>query len=99
MEHIYCTTKNFIRHQDNVVDLVEYRRKLALAQNTSLAPQPEVEPAHPCLHLVTDRERTQSELPRPRRRRQNYLGWLVDIWASLSVVAVTAAFTLEVLFG
>ena len=98
MEHIYCTTKNFIRHQDNVVDLGEYRRKLALAQNTSLAPQPEKEPAHPCLHLVTDRTQEHPKLSRPRRQK-NYLGWLVDIWASLSVVAVTAAFTLEVLFG
>ncbi len=99
METIYCTTKNFIRHRDNVVDLGEYRRKLALAQNTSLAPQPAEEPARPCLHLVPDREAVHAELPRPRRRKQHTLGWLVDIWASLSVVAMTAAFTLEVLFG
>ncbi len=99
MKTIYCTTKNFIHHQGNVVDLGEYRRKLALAQSTSLAPQPEEAPIQPCLHLVTDREAVHSELPRPRRRAKHYLGWLVDIWASLSVVAMTAAFTLEVLFG
>ncbi len=99
METIYRTTKHFIRHQGNVVDLEEYRRKLALAQNTSLAPRPEDVPVRPCLHLVPDREHSFSELPRPRRRTKHDLGWLVDIWASLSVVAMTAAFTLEILFG
>ena len=39
MQTIYYTTTNFIRHTDNVVDLSEYRRKMALAQEGSLAPR------------------------------------------------------------
>ena len=37
----YHTTSSFIRHTGNLVDLGEYRRKLALAQSDSLARQPQ----------------------------------------------------------
>lgn len=97
METIYCTTSNFIRHQGNVVDLSEYRRKLALAQNSSLAPKPQEAPVQ--LYEVPPRTREErTEQPERRRvSRARHLSWLADIWASLSVVAVTAAFTLEIL--
>ena len=29
MQTMYYTTRNFIRHTDNIVDLTEYRRRLA----------------------------------------------------------------------
>ena len=32
MQTLYYTTGNFIRHTGNVVDLTEYRRRLAQAQ-------------------------------------------------------------------
>lgn len=52
MQTIYFTTTHFIRHEGNLVDLTEYRRKLALAQA-----QPEPEPPQP-----------QRTGPAPRRR-------------------------------
>ena len=39
MQTVYYTTRNFIRSTGNVVDLAEYRRKLAQAEG-SLAPAP-----------------------------------------------------------
>ena len=47
MQTIYYTTPNFIHSTGNVVDLNEYRRKLALAQEGSLAPQPREEVCFP----------------------------------------------------
>ena len=40
MQTVYYTTRNFIRSTGNVVDLAEYRRKLAQAEG-SLAPKSE----------------------------------------------------------
>lgn len=40
MQTVYYTTRNFIRSTGNVVDLAEYRRKLAQAEG-SLAPVPQ----------------------------------------------------------
>ena len=52
MQTIYYTTTHFVRHTGNVVDLEEYRRKLALTREGNLAPQPEEreEPEGPRLH-------------------------------------------------
>ena len=95
MQTIYYTTTNFIRHTDNVVDLNEYRRKLALAQEGSLAPQPEVyweqeeesAPEAPVLRVVK---------PRASRRRARR-AVMLETCASLSVVVMTLTFTLKVL--
>ena len=40
MQTIYYSTPNFIHHTGNVVNLAEYRRKLELTQEGSLAPKP-----------------------------------------------------------
>ena len=45
MQTIYATTTHFIRHQGNMVDLGEFRRKQALARAGSLAPRLEPEEA------------------------------------------------------
>ena len=37
MQTIYYTTTHFVRHTGNVVDLEEYRRKLALTREGNLA--------------------------------------------------------------
>ena len=60
MQTVYYQTSNFIRHTDNVVDLNEYRRKMALAQEGSLAPKPQVQDfeeewEQPVLREVTPR--------------------------------------------
>lgn len=101
MQTMYYTTRNFIRHESNVVDLGEYRRRLELAQS-SLAPdwleQPVDQTPVAPLRLVRDgREVVPPHVRRSARRAKQ--AWFLDICASLSVVAMTAALTLTVLFG
>ena len=98
MQTIYYTTTNFIRHTDNVVDLSEYRRKMALAQEGSLAPQPRMD--------VPVWEQDEEEVweapvlrevkPRRSRSRANRAAML-ETCASLSVVIMTLTFALKVL--
>lgn len=90
MQTLYYTTSNFVRHTDNIVDLSEYRRKLAAArreQMTWLEPEEgeETEPA--------------AFQPRPRRsqRRQERRAAMLDLWASMGVLVMTVTFTLYVL--
>ena len=88
MQTLYYTTKSFIRHQDNVVDLTEYRRRLAQAVQ---AQDPEEEDPAP---------QAQAE---PRRSRRSHTGrasrgaLFLDGCASLGVVVMTVIFTLRVL--
>ncbi|MBR4098766.1 MAG: hypothetical protein IKK44_02110 [Clostridium sp.] len=83
MQTIYYSTRNFIRHTDNVIDLAEYRRKLALAQKGNLAPAPQP---------VYD----SAPVPQARSRRE-WPMLALDLAASLSVVVMAAAFTFQVL--
>ena len=105
MQTVYYTTTNFIRHTDNVVDLNEYRRKLELAQEGSLAPQPEVfeydfpawgeweAPAAP----ETRRQPDLQEV-RPRRTdRRERRAWMLDACASLGILIMTLTFSLQIL--
>lgn len=93
METIYCSTTHFIRHNSNLVDLNEFRRKLSLAQEGSLAPRLDQplqagQPQRPELKL----------LPQPqsrRSRRLNRTAWILDACASLGVVIMTVAFALS----
>ena len=43
MQTIYTTTTHFVRRSGNVVDFQDYRRRLALTQEGSLAPNPREE--------------------------------------------------------
>ena len=90
MQTLYYTTNNFVRHTDNIVDLSEYRCKLAAAQREQMAwSEPE--------------EDKNAELmafqPRPRRsqRRQERRAALLDLWASMGVLVMTVTFSLYVL--
>lgn len=85
MQTRYYTTGSFIRHQDNVVDLSEYRRKLVQAQN----PEEESAPGP-----LPDGEQ-YSRRPRARRERRSSL--LLDACASMGIVVMTLTFTLRVL--
>lgn len=95
---VYYTASNFISHRDNVVNLEEYRRKLTLAQEGSLAPKPEEREWKPegekiwALPPVREEEER-----RGRRMRRGTL--MLDIWASLGVVVMTLTFTLRVLIA
>lgn len=97
MQTIYYTTSNFIHHTGNVVDLNEYRRKLALAEEGSLAPQPE--------YAVFSQpvQEPEAEAPahreaRPRRSaRRSRRAWALELCTSLSVLVMTMTFTVRIL--
>lgn len=87
MQTLYYTTNNFVRHTDNIVDLSEYRRKLAAVQ-AQAAWQDEAE----------EFEAAEFQ-PRPRRsqQRQERRAALLDMWASMGMLIMTITFTLHVL--
>lgn len=89
MQTIYYTTTHFVRHTGNVVDLEEYRRKLALTREGNLAPLPEEreEPEAPRLHLVAVQDRRARNSNRAARR-----AWALDICASMGVLLMTLTF-------
>lgn len=98
MQTIYYTTPNFIHHTGNVVDLNEYRRKLALTQEGSLAPQPREEVC--CSAGYEEEEAPQLREIQPRRTQNARRPlMLLDACASLCVVVMTITFTLHVLMG
>lgn len=81
MQTIYYTTPNFIRHEDNLVNLTEYRRKLALAQG-----QPDqAEEEQPV------RTRTV------RRRAASSILSTLDFAASIAVILTAVSFAVEIL--
>ena len=100
MQTIYYTTPNFIHHTGNVVDLNEYRRKLALTQEGSLAPQPREEVYFSDGYEEEDREVPRLREVRPHRARKARRSLLLlDACASLCVVVMTITITLQVLMG
>ena len=81
MQTIYFTTTNFIRHQGNVVDLTEYRRKLALAQGDAQPVEEEVE--------FIPRPRTN------HRRRKVLSHMALDYAASLALIITALSFAVS----
>lgn len=90
MQTIFYTTECLVSRRENVVDLNEYRRKLARVGEDSRAPRV-WEPSLP-------RDTPEPACPRFRRsgvhRRQ---GLLLDLVASIGVLAMTLTFTLRIL--
>lgn len=85
MQTVYFTTTNFIRHEGNMVDLTEYRRKLAAAQGQNVSePEPE-EPARP----VSARS--------ARRRRAARPGMMLDYAASVALIITALSFAAKIL--
>ena len=83
MQTIYVTTSNFIRHEGNLVDLTEYRRKLALAQGRD---EPE---AH---------ETPRAARTRTVRRRKRVLSALtLDYAASVALIVTALSFAVKIL--
>lgn len=78
MQTIYVTTSNFIRHEGNLVDLTEYRRKLALAQGKT-EPVVEEEPAF-------------APRPRTNHRRSRVPGMVLDYAASAALIITALSF-------
>ena len=81
MQTIYFTTSNFIRHEGNMVDLTEYRRKLALAQGQA-EPVAEEAPVAPV------RTRTN-------HRRRRMPGMVLDYAASVALIVTALSFAVS----
>ena len=84
MQTMYYTTRNFIRHTDNVVDLTEYRRRLARAEQERTFN----------FDLDREAEPVQTAAAAPRRSTL-----LLENCASFGVIVMTLVFTMQVLFG
>ena len=83
MQTIYFTTSNYIRHEGNMVDLTEYRRKLALAQGHA---EPE------------EQEDVPPVRPRTVRRRRGALpGLMLDYAASIALIITALSFAAKIL--
>ena len=84
MQTIYFTTSNFIRHEGNLVDLTEYRRKLAQIQ-AQPAPAPEEdEPVRP----------VRTHAP---RRRSLPPTMMLDCAASVALIVTALTFAVKIL--
>lgn len=88
MQTIYTTSARLGVGYDHVVDLNEYRRSMGLEAYEPSGEELEVSP------LLWARE-SEERAPRTRRRAMGLSAWLLDICASAGVVAMTAAFTLQ----
>ena len=88
MQTLYYTTGNFIRHTGNVVDLTEYRRRLARAEQ-------EPEEAGETRVLLPRESAPSPRRTRARRARRRAL--VLDACASMGVVVMTLTFTLRML--
>ena len=83
MQTMYYTTRNFIRHTDNVVDLTEYRRRLErVRQEQTFDFEPDCAPV-PVQAAVAPRRSTL----------------LLDNCASFGIIVMTLVFTMQVIFG
>ena len=89
MQTVYVTTSNFIRHTGNVVDLTQYRRRLAGADSASVRPFCPPENA----------EAPLSSLRRARAAggRRVCPGMLSDLCASAAIVVMTAVAVVQFL--
>lgn len=84
MQTVYFTTSNFIRHEGNLVDLTEYRRKLALAQG-------QAEPA------VVE-EAAPAPRARTNHRRKGFLSHMaLDYAASVALIITALSFAVKIL--
>ena len=74
MQTLYYSTPNFIRHTGNVIDLCEYREKLARAT--------EGEPARPL-------SQERSEAPAHRHARSRVFFSSLDLLTSIAILLMT----------
>ena len=93
MQTIYYTTNSFVRREGNVIDLADYRRRQQQADFCEAE-----ETAPPCpVHEIFPGAQNMLTPEQKRRRRRVRQAWTLDVCASLSIVIMTAAFTVQVL--
>ena len=95
MQNIY-NTSNQNQRSPQVVDLNEYRRKLAMAQEGSLAPQPDYSFDDSVEEAPEETPVLRTVRPRRSARKARRALWL-DACASASIVVMTLTFTVHVL--
>ena len=92
MQTVYYTTTNFIRHEGNLVDLCEFRRKLSLSQQ-------EQAHAHQAVSQISSPRKAPLTLLPTGKGRCFALGkwalWVLDLCASLGVIVMTCSFALK----
>lgn len=106
MVTVYCTARELLRfeesascmEQSNIVDLNRYRRQRAQSVCTVPEEDPEGQQAEEPEVLRMPGSAAGTERPE-RERRRDRRAWMLDLWASLGVVVMTAAFTLRVILG
>ena len=89
MQTNYATTTHFIRHEGNLVDLTEYRRRLALARGERVCGAGEAGQA--------EEERRAVRTRSPRRRRRALVGMALDWTASAAVIVTALSFAAKIL--
>lgn len=91
MQTVYYATSNFIRHEGNLVDLCEFRRKLSLTPGGKPGPPSGAGPRHrPGGAVLT-------LLPAGEKRRSRMgerAAWVLDACASIGVILMTLSFAL-----
>ena len=95
MQTIYCTTNSFVRREGNVIDLAEYRSRMEQANIFKAEEEPLPSPVY---EIFPGAKRMLSPEKRREQRRVRQ-AWSLDVCASLGVVIMTAAFTVQVLMG
>lgn len=93
MQTVYYATSNYIRHEGNLVDLSEFRRKLSLTQGGSLAPSLEHH-SHP----IPEQKPQLTVLPSTGKKHvssRERAAWVLDACASLGVIVMTLSFALN----
>lgn len=89
MQTMYYTTNHDIRHTGNVVDLNEYRRKLAAAGKSALCPELRFE-------TYTPVENVEPRLRRSEERRARR-AMVTDLLSSAAVLLTTLVVTAQFL--
>ena len=103
MRIIHHQTSNLMEGRGNVVDLGEFRRRLAATQRDSLARRRE--PLYEELEAAEDRAEEAGFQPvvltmssgQRRRSRRERRDWTLDACASLAVVLMTLVFALRIM--
>lgn len=93
MQNIY-NTSNQNQCSPQVVDLNEYRRKLAMERSDLSAPEPQpYQGVVRCIPPAPPRRIA----PQPAVSLSHMSSWVLDVCASVCVCVMTLAFTLQVL--
>ena len=96
MQTIYYQTTQFVRRQGNVIDFADYHRRQQLQKEAEQAQLPQQE-SWPSEDWQAHAQRIERE--RESRRHAPRPMLLLDLCATLGIVAMTLTFTIQTLVG